>query len=70
MAEAVADRPFDLRADHVGVYGHDGIDTPNLDALADGGARFDRAYTPCPTTLAAHVSILTGATGSAPTGSW
>ena len=49
-----------LRADHLGVYGHDGIETPNIDALAGRGVRFERAYTTCPVTLPAHVSIHTG----------
>ena len=49
-----------LRADHLGAYGHDGIATPNIDALAGRGMRFDRAYTTCPVTLPSHVSIHTG----------
>jgi len=49
-----------LRADHLGVYGHDGVATPNIDALAGRGVRFDRAYTTTPVTLPSHVSILTG----------
>lgn len=49
-----------LRADHLGVYGHDAIETPNIDALAARGALFERAYSACPVTLPAHASILTG----------
>ena len=48
-----------LRADHLGAYGHGGIKTPNLDDLAAEGIRFERAYTPCPITLPAHVSLMT-----------
>ena len=33
-----------LRADHVGCYGYKQIKTPNIDALAADGARFERAF--------------------------
>ena len=49
-----------LRADHVGCYGYAKIKTPNMDALAADGIRFDRAYATVPTTLPSHSSILTG----------
>ena len=49
-----------LRADHLGCYGYKQIHTPNLDALAAGGVRFERAYTPVPVTLPAHSAIFTG----------
>jgi len=49
-----------VRADHVGCYGYQLIETPNLDALAGGGVRFANAYTPVPITLPAHSVILTG----------
>jgi arylsulfatase A-like enzyme len=48
------------RADHLGCYGYPGISTPNLDALASEGIRFENAYTPCPMTFPAHSSIMTG----------
>jgi arylsulfatase A-like enzyme/Flp pilus assembly protein TadD len=48
-----------LRADAVGAYGG-AARTPTLDALARDGARVDRAWTPAPITLTAHVSMLTG----------
>jgi membrane-anchored protein YejM (alkaline phosphatase superfamily) len=35
-----------LRADHLGCYGYKRIRTPNIDALASSGVRFERAYTP------------------------
>jgi arylsulfatase A-like enzyme len=48
------------RGDHLGVQGlHRGL-TPNLDALAAGGARYARALSPTPLTLPAHCSLLTG----------
>src|SRR5579864_6610218 len=49
-----------LRADHLGCYGYKQIRTPNIDALASEGARFERAYTPVPVTLPAHTVIFTG----------
>jgi arylsulfatase A-like enzyme/cytochrome c-type biogenesis protein CcmH/NrfG len=50
-----------LRADHLGCYGDKQIRTPNIDALASDGVRFERAYTPVPVTLPAHTVIFTGA---------
>jgi arylsulfatase A-like enzyme/cytochrome c-type biogenesis protein CcmH/NrfG len=49
-----------LRADHVGCYGYKQIKTPNIDALAADGARFDRAFAVVPVTLPSHTSMLTG----------
>src|SRR5207245_3186535 len=49
-----------LRADHLGCYGYKQIRTPNIDALAVDGVRFERAYTPVPVTLPAHTAIFTG----------
>ncbi len=49
-----------MRADHLGCYGHRGIQTPNLDALAGRGVRFAKAFTPSPSTLPGHGTILTG----------
>lgn len=49
-----------LRADHLGCYGYRQIKTPNIDALAQEGARFERAYAQVPLTLPSHVAILTG----------
>src|SRR5713226_988817 len=49
-----------LRADHLGCYGDKQIHTPNIDALASDGVRFERAYTPVPVTLPAHTVIFTG----------
>jgi choline-sulfatase len=49
-----------LRADHVGAYGYARARTPALDALAAGGARFDRAYAAAPITLPSHATIFTG----------
>ena len=51
-----------LRADHVGAYGYPRPTTPNLDALARRGVRFDEAIAQAITTPPSHASILTGLT--------
>ncbi len=48
------------RADRLGCYGHAAARTPNLDALATRGVRFERAYAHVPLTLPTHASLLTG----------
>lgn len=48
------------RADALGAYGHSGARTPNFDAMADAGVRFDRAYATVPLTTPSHASMLTG----------
>jgi arylsulfatase A-like enzyme/Tfp pilus assembly protein PilF len=49
-----------LRPDHVGCYGNKQIKTPNIDALAGEGVRFERAFAVVPVTLPSHTTILTG----------
>ena len=49
-----------LRADHLGCYGHPEGISPNIDALAAEGLRFENAYSPVPLTLPGHASMLTG----------
>ena len=49
-----------LRADHLGCYGDKDIHTPNIDALAAVGTRFDNAFTAVPVTLPSHTTIMTG----------
>ncbi len=49
-----------LRADHLGCYGYKQIKTPNIDALAADGVRFERAFAVVPVTLPSHSSMLTG----------
>jgi len=49
-----------LRPDHLGCYGYKQIHTPNIDALAADGIRFERAYTSVPVTLPSHTVIFTG----------
>ena len=53
----------------VGAYGVEGLHTPNLDALAARGVRFDRAYTSCPVCTPARAGIFTGVMPSS-TGAW
>lgn len=48
------------RADRLGSYGRAQAGTPNLDALAARGVRFERAYATAPITLPSHASLLTG----------
>jgi arylsulfatase A-like enzyme/Tfp pilus assembly protein PilF len=49
-----------LRADRVGAYGAGFGATPTLDALAAGGLRAEKAFSPVPITLPAHATLLTG----------
>ena len=49
-----------LRADHVGAYGYHRPVTPNIDALARRGVRFERAYAQAPHTSFSVASMLTG----------
>ena len=48
------------RADYLGAYGKAGDPTPNLDALAREGTRFDLAISSSAVTPVSHASILTG----------
>lgn len=48
------------RADHLGCYGYERIETPVIDRLASDGVRFERVYASAPITLPNHSSILTG----------
>src|SRR5262249_40884338 len=49
-----------LRADRVGAYGYRSARTPNIDALAKRGVRFEQALAHAPLTFPSHTSILTG----------
>jgi arylsulfatase len=50
------------RGDSLGRLGHPVADTPHLDSLSAGGTTFSRAYTPCPSCIAARRSLMTGMT--------
>src|SRR5437763_14606103 len=49
-----------LRADHLGCYGYKQIHTPNIDALAADGCRFEKAVAVVPVTLPSQTTIFTG----------
>lgn len=49
-----------LRADHLEVYGGRGVHTPAIDRLASTSIIHERALSPIPLTLPAHVSMLSG----------
>lgn len=48
-----------LRADHLSCYGYHLKTSPNIDALAAEGVRFERAHTAIPLTGPAHISLFT-----------
>ena len=48
------------RADRLGCYGYPKAGTPNLDALAAGGIRFENATCQVPLTGPSHCSLFTG----------
>jgi arylsulfatase A-like enzyme len=48
------------RRDAIGVYSEKDVATPNIDALANAGVRFDNAYTPATLCSPARASIITG----------
>ncbi|OGA12737.1 MAG: phosphonate monoester hydrolase [Betaproteobacteria bacterium RIFCSPLOWO2_12_FULL_63_13] len=49
-----------LRADHLSCYGHPALETPNIDALAARGVKFDRAYASSPVCGPSRMSFYTG----------
>jgi arylsulfatase A-like enzyme len=49
-----------LRADHLGAYGYGKPTSPRLDALAQQGALFEKAYTYWPKTRGSFVMMMTG----------
>ncbi len=48
------------RGDCLGCENHPVLLTPNMDAIAGAGVRFSRAYSSCPTCIAARRSFLSG----------
>ncbi|HEX6200395.1 MAG TPA: sulfatase-like hydrolase/transferase, partial [Thermoanaerobaculia bacterium] len=49
-----------LRSDRLPMYGHDGVETPALDAFRKDAILFEHAYAHVPLTLPSHVSLLSG----------
>ena len=49
-----------LRADYLSCAGHPTLETPNIDALAARGVRFDNAYTQSPVCGPSRMSFYTG----------
>jgi arylsulfatase len=52
--------PDQHRADFLGCYGSDFIETPHIDSLAHTGLRYDRAYSTHPLCVPARTALLTG----------
>ena len=53
------------RADHVGCYGNEILETPNIDSLAKNGLTFDKYYVASPTCMPNRASLATGRMPSA-----
>ncbi len=51
-----------VRADRFSCYGHDQPTTPNIDAIAEEGARFNAAYSESTWTLPVCFTLMTGLT--------
>ncbi|MBL8977421.1 MAG: sulfatase [Gemmatimonadetes bacterium] len=49
-----------VRAFNLGMYGYPRPTSPNLDAFAATGARFEQAFSTAPWTLPSHASLFTG----------
>ena len=49
-----------LRADHLACYGHEFVQSPNIDVLAEEGILFEQHINAASTTLASHTSMFTG----------
>ena len=47
-------------ANIIGACGHPELETPNIDALAETGVKFTRAYTTCPLCTPARAGLFTG----------
>jgi arylsulfatase A-like enzyme/Tfp pilus assembly protein PilF len=49
-----------LRPDHLGCYGYEHVQTPNIDMLASEGALFTDVSSSVPLTLPSHATLVTG----------
>ncbi|MEM0969986.1 MAG: sulfatase [Verrucomicrobiota bacterium] len=50
----------DDMSDWMGCYGHDAVPTPHIDALAEEGVLFERAYMPSPVCSTTRSALITG----------
>ena len=48
------------RADWLGCYGHPVLKTPNIDAIAAQGTRFEKFYAASPVCMPNRASLITG----------
>ena len=48
------------RADHLGCYGNPVVQTPNIDAIAKSGTRYDRFYVATPICMPNRATLMTG----------
>jgi len=53
------------RADHLGCYGNDIVQTPNIDKLASDGVTFDKFYVATPVCMPNRACLMTGRMPSA-----
>lgn len=49
-----------VRVDMLGTYGHKIVKTPNMDAIAADGVKFNNAFTPASVCGPARTSLFTG----------
>ncbi|MEM7731003.1 MAG: sulfatase-like hydrolase/transferase [Pseudomonadota bacterium] len=57
--------PDQLRPDFLSCYGADFVQTPNIDALAAAGTRYETCISPSPICVPARASLLTGQSAQA-----
>jgi len=48
------------RADHLGCYGNNIVQTPNIDNLAQKGTKFEKFYVSCPICMPNRATFMTG----------
>ena len=48
------------RADHLGCYGNEIVQTPNIDGIAAKGTKFEKFYVACPICMPNRATLMTG----------